>query len=375
MKKKLAIVIMMVLVLTVVPLMTACGNSGGTTSNDSNATGTPATAEDSSDLTSDEESGESGDSQGASNDNVISDEMVGIEIGMPKAYLDNKDKVFLDHAGGQIEEGLFVLEAILYPAPYEELIAMDQAAFGEASQKTIDAMFLFRALDEKWSQDDVAKWCKDTINLDTERLELVATFDQDGDKWSCYGYFANQDDIPENLGDEISPIYESIIDEFNELKTDVKLKEMKNPALENDGKQLVFTSKDVDGNDVTSEEIFAGAEYTMVNCWASWCGPCIQELPEIEEMSKDFEARGGQVIGILMDGDKNAGLADGKDILADTGVTYLNVISNADIAAQVSIVAYPTTYFVDSNGTIIGEAVIGAAPDRYISKMNELLGE
>lgn len=140
-------------------------------------------------------------------------------------------------------------------------------------------------------------------------------------------------------------------------------------------KVLSFTTTDMDGKEVTSKEIFGESKYTMVNCWASWCGPCVRELPEIEEMSKEFEKKGGRVIGILMDGGEAAGLAGGKDIIADTGVTYLNIIGNREINAALRLKAYPTTFFVDSDGAIVGEAVIGAYTSRYISIMNGLLGE
>jgi len=309
-------------------------------------------------------------------EDVIYDKQVGIEVDMPASYLENQDKVFLNVTALPVMEGFYLMMIDLYPAPFEELAVMDEAAFAEIDEKAINGMFLFRVLDKVLPQEDLVEWCETKLGMSADLLELAATYeDKNGDSWSCYVYTADKNDIPENLDEEYVPIYEAVIEDLNEAKKDVRLGEIVNLAEENTGKSISFVTTDVDGNEVTSEEIFAGAEYTMLNCWASWCGPCKAELPEIEKMSKDFEAKGGQVVGILMDGNTEKGLTDGKAIMEENGVTYLNVINTEEIDAQVSLTAYPTTFFIDSKGTIVGDAVIGADLEGYITIMNGLLGE
>ena len=139
------------------------------------------------------------------------------------------------------------------------------------------------------------------------------------------------------------------------------------------GSEFCFSGTDVNGNAVNTAEVFAKNKVTVVNIWASWCPPCVGEIPELDKMNKELSEKGCGVIGLLYDGEDPQGLEDAKDILQDVGATYLNMIFPYKISANVAFQAYPTTFFVDSNGTIIGEPVVGAAPDRYREMVDTLL--
>ena len=141
------------------------------------------------------------------------------------------------------------------------------------------------------------------------------------------------------------------------------------------GMTIEFESKDLDGNAVNSKDVFGKNKYTMINIWASWCGPCIKELPELEEINKEFEAEGCGIIGLLVDGTDPVGLSDAKEIIADTGVTYMNVIDNDGLADLLQVTGVPTTIFVDENGKIVGKTIVGADPEAYKKVMEGLLGE
>ena len=54
-----------------------------------------------------------------------------------------------------------------------------------------------------------------------------------------------------------------------------------------------FVGKDLDGNDVTSDELFSGSAVTVVNFWFTTCGPCVGELGELEALSKELAEKGG----------------------------------------------------------------------------------
>ena len=136
---------------------------------------------------------------------------------------------------------------------------------------------------------------------------------------------------------------------------------------------FVFTTEDLDGNTLTSEEIFGASEYTMVNCWASWCGPCAGELPELAKLSKEFADRGCAIVGVLFDADDPAGLADAKDLLSEAGADYLNVCPWDDLMTDMDIQAIPTSFFVDSQGKVVGSIVVGAYPEKYTEILDSLL--
>lgn len=148
-----------------------------------------------------------------------------------------------------------------------------------------------------------------------------------------------------------------------------------NADAEPKGPCLRFTTTDVYGETVTSEALFGGNKYTMINCWTSWCPPCIGELSELEALSKLFEEKGCGLVGLLYDGDDPAGLADALDIMSEKGVSYTNVIPWEGVDDLLQIQAVPTSFFVDSEGNIVGEFIVGADPEGYEAMLNQLLGE
>ena len=60
----------------------------------------------------------------------------------------------------------------------------------------------------------------------------------------------------------------------------------------------------------------------MVNIWASWCGPCIRELPELQAISERLKEKNCGVIGLLYDGDGAEALETAKKLMTDNGVSY-----------------------------------------------------
>ena len=139
---------------------------------------------------------------------------------------------------------------------------------------------------------------------------------------------------------------------------------------------LSFSTVDLDGQPVTSEDLFSNNKITMVNIWGTFCGPCINEMPELEKLYAEFTGQGCGIIGIVGDAagvDDESIISDAKSIIADTGVTYPNILPWDGLQDQLSFNAFPTTYFVDSKGTVIGAPVVGAYIDQYSSRLREAL--
>ena len=59
-----------------------------------------------------------------------------------------------------------------------------------------------------------------------------------------------------------------------------------------------FIGKDLDGNEVKSDDLFSGNAVTVVNFWFTTCGPCVAELSELDAMNKELAGKGGELIGI-----------------------------------------------------------------------------
>lgn len=96
-----------------------------------------------------------------------------------------------------------------------------------------------------------------------------------------------------------------------------------------------FTGKDLDGNDVSSDELFAKNKVTVMNFWFTTCKPCVGELGDLEKLNKELAKKGGQVVGVnsfTLDGNKGE-IADAKDVLSKKGVTYKNIWFKSDSEA------------------------------------------
>jgi thiol-disulfide isomerase/thioredoxin len=69
---------------------------------------------------------------------------------------------------------------------------------------------------------------------------------------------------------------------------------------ENPGASVVFEGKDMEGN-VISSDIFAQSRLTMINVWATYCNPCLREMPELAQLPDEYDAADFQLIGIISD--------------------------------------------------------------------------
>jgi uncharacterized repeat protein (TIGR02543 family) len=128
---------------------------------------------------------------------------------------------------------------------------------------------------------------------------------------------------------------------------------------------LNLKAKDIDGNyfDVSANK---GKALTVFNVWATWCGPCVNELPAIAKMAKDYESKGVRVVGILLDavdddGDvDNRAVADAKKLLSEAKAEYPSIMPQAEMTDLLSKVnAIPTTFIVGPNGELV-DTVIGS---------------
>ena len=130
-----------------------------------------------------------------------------------------------------------------------------------------------------------------------------------------------------------------------------------------------FEGKDLDGNEVKSDELFSANAVTVVNFWFTTCNPGVGELSELDALNKELAEKGGSLIGVntfTLDGDE-AAISEAKDVLAKKGATYQNVYFDSDGEAgkfTTNIFAYPTTYVVDRSGNIVGEPIVGAITEK-----------
>lgn len=160
--------------------------------------------------------------------------------------------------------------------------------------------------------------------------------------------------------------YEEIIQMFPAIKASIK------PAIVTMSDMDAFSAKDLNGKAVDNS-IFAEHKLTMVNIWATFCRPCIKEMPDLQKMSQDMP-EGTQLISIAGDVDDEEHLQLAQQIVKDKGVSFTSIVPDQSLKQYLdnNIVAYPTTIFVDSTGKIVGDPIIG---ERDISVYQKVLND
>jgi len=134
-----------------------------------------------------------------------------------------------------------------------------------------------------------------------------------------------------------------------------------------------FTQNDVNGKPVKLSD-YKNKSYVLLDFWASWCGPCRQENPNVVRVYNKYKDRKFTVLGVSLD--KATGKADWLKAIKDDGLTWTQVSDlkfwNNEAAALYFIQSIPQNYLIDPNGKIIAKNLRGAELE---AKLIEVLGK
>ena len=105
-------------------------------------------------------------------------------------------------------------------------------------------------------------------------------------------------------------------------------------------------------NNRVNWEVFSG-NYLLVNFWATWCGPCVVELPSLHKLQKKYEGKGLDVISISID--TMRGHEDIKAFLKNRGIgefaAYFDDVG--EVQKNITLRGIPTTYLLNPEGQIV----------------------
>lgn len=137
---------------------------------------------------------------------------------------------------------------------------------------------------------------------------------------------------------------------------------------------ITFEGTDLEGNTV-SQEVFTQSKLTMVNVWATFCNPCLNEMPGLGELAAEHDAEEFQIIGVVSDVREGEDQALVESLVQETGANYPHLLANdsLDQALLSGVSSVPTTFFFDGEGAYLGGVVGSAEKSAWEELIHELL--
>jgi len=133
-----------------------------------------------------------------------------------------------------------------------------------------------------------------------------------------------------------------------------------------------FTLQSSTGENVRLAE--QRGKVVMLNFWASWCGPCRQEMPLLDAMHKRYSSAGLQFYGVNVEEDNS----DAKKLIKDLGVSFPVLFDPESKASQLyGVDAMPTTVLIDKKGQIryVNRGYKAGDENKYRDQIRELIRE
>ncbi|NMB10297.1 MAG: TlpA family protein disulfide reductase [Tissierellia bacterium] len=158
------------------------------------------------------------------------------------------------------------------------------------------------------------------------------------------------------------------------------MKSMISPKTPKSLKDSQTIGDNIDGLTVEDEkvdsDILKDYKLNFVNIWHTSCMPCVDEIPELQELSEEYKDKGVQFIGVLKFYQSESDILEAKDMLNTLGAKYTNIIPSEKMMTEFTdkFSAMPTTIFLDKDGKMVGNAVIGAiGKDNFKEEINKRL--
>lgn len=177
-----------------------------------------------------------------------------------------------------------------------------------------------------------------------------------------------------NLVDQQSLTNQEVIDYAAELADSLQLNEdvvkmveaAQKGLLTEDGQKFIdFTIEDSDGKSVSFSDYVGNGKYVLVDFWASWCGPCKREIPNIRKAYEKYGPKGLEVLSVAV-WDKPE---DTKAAAAQHGVVWHQIINAQQIPTDIyNIQGIPQIMLFGPDGTILKRNLRGEGIDEELSK-------
>lgn len=181
--------------------------------------------------------------------------------------------------------------------------------------------------------------------------------------------------LPEDMLSDIIPqLTEETKEKFDSKRAEAakRMSQMQGgdnaPEAVKVGKPYVdFISRNTEGNIVTFSEIAKGKKLILIDFWASWCAPCIEEMPKVVEMHEKYEKDGLMIVGISLDPNETAW----KKAIERLNMNWIQLIDSENniIRDTYGVQMIPYTILIDSSGIIRERNLRGVELEKAVDKL------
>ena len=278
------------------------------------------------------------------------------------------------HTGG--EDNLGLIDLILENANINVTIRKsegEQKSTVESDGPEQKLWDEYNALQQDWNKREEPSW--DIVRERKGTEEEIAAAQHELDSLTDAAHAAERqfmiDHMPSGVSDMIFFTFytqadddaerQALLDLFKEKSPDsynykrvvAEIEATKNSEI---GAQFTdFTMNDTEGNPVTISSIVAANTYTLVDFWASWCGPCRGEMPNVLEAYNKYHDQGLEIVGVSLDEDRDAWL-HGIEALKMPWPQLSDLKGwDCEGAALYAVKAIPANVLIAQDGTIVAK--------------------
>lgn len=306
----------------------------------------------------------------------------GITLYLPPEYLDTKGIIEYSATDLTYGDGLYLIEATyrgMTPEDVEKLME-NPTEEGTAKYRNSTAMlFGIIGIDKNRNASDIVSIVNAQLleyGADEDSLLKESDITEVTTYEDCTYYKAKlpEENNYDNLEPEFQEEFDLLLSYADSIIENADYHEALGMFPGVVGSKVSFETTDIDGNPITSDEIFAKNDITMVNVWATWCGWCVKELPELEEINNRLAEKNCAIVGLLGDGMNDGAIEDAKALLDDAGCTYTCIMPFDGWQDQFNMDnGWPTSFLVDSTGTIVAAPIVGAQVKKYEEAVEKAL--
>lgn len=173
--------------------------------------------------------------------------------------------------------------------------------------------------------------------------ETEQTLEADADNENLDDSLKESEEIEESADDEENEETEELAESEDVIETENEIEQ-----IVGSGPNISFETVDINGNQFNND-MLKDSRLVMLNLWEPWCGPCVGEMPELNELYNNYKDDGLLIVGAYTTFDMDD---DALEIVNEIGIDYPIIKCNNSIESLEQNYV-PATYLLDNNGNII----------------------